>query len=451
MDERRDRWMDQATRVLVVLIVAAVLLNGLPFWSRRVGLLDHQAYAQDLERFCHPHLHPLWLPASCRPHRLSDRGVPIRMDGRRLYRSGSKEQLMKGARVPIVLLLLVGSAVLLIAGWQPIPPLLKLLPLVPLALSTVVSAWISVPEDGLAITALSAIWALWIPLSALAGWLTSQRRLQVLADGAAALVVLQIPFLVVEAMRGVPMPFGGPASPWLPTRLTGLMNQPNTLGGLLAISVALCMAVSHRRWQRWPLLLLSLTLAGLARSGTGVVALALLAVWRVMAHLPRRWRVFPVVAMVLLVVALPQLLGRPQLFDSPSGRVRILRVWINNPRTARERWLGYGLAAPSDSIRQAPTLPGTRLPERKRRGPSADGLPLFLLSQGGVVALLAFYGLLGWCFWRDLAMRSVWFVLLISSLTLNITQVFPVGIWLAVLTARGLGPTAPLRPAKPRG
>ncbi len=67
-----------------------------------------------------------------------------------------------------------------------------------------------------------------------------------------------------------------------------------------------------------------------------------------------------------------------------------------------------------------------------------------------MVALLAFYGLLGWCFWGDLATRSVWFVLLISRLTLNITQVFPVGIWLAVLTARGLGLTAPLRPAKPR-
>jgi hypothetical protein len=107
------------------------------------------------------------------------------------------------------------------------------------------------------------------------------------------------------------------------------------------------------------------------------------------------------------------------------------------------------LAAPSDSTRQAPTLRGTRSLRRERRGPSADGLPLFLLSQGGVVALLAFYGLLGCCFWRDLAMRSVWFVLLISRLTLTITQVFPVGIWLSVLTARGLVLTAPLRPAKP--
>jgi hypothetical protein len=36
-------------------------------------------------------------------------------------------------------------------------------------------------------------------------------------------------------------------------------------------------------------------------------------------------------------------------------------------------------------------------------------------------------------------LRPFWGVLLLVSLTLNVTEVFPLGIWLAVATARALG------------
>lgn len=86
-----------------------------------------------------------------------------------------------------------------------------------------------------------------------------------------------MPFLLLEAMRGLPLPFGETASPWLHSRLSGIVNQPNTLGGLVAVSVAFCLCLSQRRWQRWPLLALSLLIAILARSGGGVAGLSLLA------------------------------------------------------------------------------------------------------------------------------------------------------------------------------
>lgn len=456
MDERSEQRLDQLTRLLVVAIVLAVMLNGLPFWARRVGLLDRPAYASDLSKFCRTPLRRWWLPASCAPFRVVEVGPPERrerIENLRLFRITPWELGLKAFRYALLPFLLLISLVLVWAGWQRLPPLPSLLPLAPLLLSTLISAGISWPIDGPESTLLNGVWSLWIPLAALAGWLAAPRRLRILADGAAALVLLQLPFLALEAMWGVPMPFGGSPNPWLPTRLSGWLNQPNTLGGVLAIAVALCVAVSLRRWQRWPLALVSLVLAILARSGTGVMGLLLVALGLGLRQLPRRWRSMAVVASLLVVgLALPQLLGRPQLFASPSGRLGTLRSWIQQPHTLQNRWLGYGLASQNLRNGSSPVLSGSPGADDveghpARRGPSADGLPLLLLGQGGLVALVAFYGLALWCWWLDPGLRLVWGVVLLTSLTLNITEVFPLGLWLAVLTSRALS----LRPGGPRG
>ena len=453
--EHREQRLDQLTRLLVVAMTLVVMVNGLPFWARRVGVLDQRAYAQDLALFCRPPVRHWWLPASCSPVRVVEDGKlkrRQRIQTLRLYRITPWEVAQKGLRYALMPAVLAISILLVRRGWQVMPAPSSLIPLVPLILSTLISTAISWPVDGPISTLLNGVWSLWIPLAAVGGWLSAPRRLRILADGASALVLLQLPFLAAEAMRGLPMPFGGTPSVWLPTRLSGVLNQPNTFGGVLAISVALCVAASPRRWQRWPLLLVSLLMTILARSGTGVIGLVLVAVALVHRQIPRGWRSIGVGASLLVVVlALPHLLGRPQLFDSPSGRLRTLQVWIRQPQTLRERWLGVGLASQNRRDAGSPALTaasGTEDVEGHpaRRGPSADGQPLLLLSHGGVVALLAFYGLAIWCWWLDSSLRLVWGVLLITSLTLNITEVLPVGLWLSVLTSRALN----LRPGGPR-
>jgi len=431
--------LDRLTRLLTLVIALAVVLNGLPFWARRIGLLERQAYRQDLARFCTSPVQPWWLPASCRPHRLDttspERRV-WRLDPARLYRIAPLEVGLKGVRYGVIVLLVLASAVLLIARWSPPPQ--TLLPLLPLLVSTVLSAAISLPLDGAAFTLLSGIGSLWIPLAALAAWLTTPRRLQILADGAASLVLLQVPFLLLEAMRGLPLPFGGTASPWLPTRLSGIVNQPNTLGGLLAVSVAFCLCLSQRRWQRWPLLALSLVIAILARSGGGVAGLSLLAAGLFLKE--RRPRPGQLLALllvfVLLTTALPRLLGRPQLLDSPAGRLRTVRIWLHAPHTLQEWLLGYGLAS---QISQSPTISTSVGQAPSARGPDADGTPQLLLAQGGLLALVVFYGLLAWCFVQDPPLRLFWFALVFTSLSLRVTEVFPFGIWMAVAASRCLG------------
>lgn len=431
--------LDRFTRLLTLVIALAVVLNGLPFWARRIGLLERQAYRQDLSRFCTSPVQPWWLPASCRPHRLdiASPGRRVwRLDPARLYRIAPLEVGLKGLRYGVIVLLVMASAVLLIARWSAPPQ--TLLPLLPLLVSTLLSAAISLPLDGAPSTLLSGIGSLWIPQAALASWLTTPRRLQILADGAASLVLLQLPFLLLEAMRGLPLPFGGTASAWLPTRLSGVMNQPNTLGGLLALSVAFCLCLSQRRWQRWPLLALSLLIAILARSGGGVGGLSLLAAGQILKNRrPRPGQLLALLlAFVMLTAALPRLLGRPQLFDSPAGRLRTVRIWLHAPHTPQEWLLGYGLARQSS---HSATISPSMSQAPPKRGPDPDGMPLLLLAQGGLLALLAFYGLVAWCFLQDPPLRLFWFALVITSLSLRVTDVFPFGIWMAVAASRCLG------------
>jgi hypothetical protein len=55
-------------------------------------------------------------------------------------------------------------------------------------------------------------------------------------------------------------------------------------------------------------------------------------------------------------------------------------------------------------------------------GPDPDGMPLLLLAQGGLLALVACHGLLAWCFVQDPPLRLFWFVLFITSFSLRVTD-----------------------------
>jgi len=260
--------------------------------------------------------------------------------------------------------------------------------------------------------------------------------------------------VLLEAMRGLPMRFGGLPSPWLPGRLAGLLTLPNSLGVLVLVAAAFCTGVSQRRWQRWPLLLASLVLVLLARSGTGLVGLGVLVVGLVGETLrhrlsPRR-RAMAVatlgagalVGVGVLVSGprgpralphvLPKVLGRPSLFHSPLGRLNTVGKWMTRPMPRQERLWGYGVTGGGSLAAAVRDNDPAHLA-------ATDALPLLLVAQGGLVALVSFYGLVLWCLMRDRRSRVFWMVLVLASLTLNITEVFPLGLVLAVMGARSLG------------
>jgi hypothetical protein len=69
---------------------------------------------------------------------------------------------------------------------------------------------------------------------------------------------------------------------------------------------------------------------------------------------------------------------------------------------------------------------------------STDSLWILLLVQGGLLAIAAFLGLMLFCIWRDRKARPFLVLMLLCSLTLNLTEVFPLGLLLAVVVRRSL-------------
>ena len=69
---------------------------------------------------------------------------------------------------------------------------------------------------------------------------------------------------------------------------------------------------------------------------------------------------------------------------------------------------------------------------------STDSMWILLLIQGGLLALGAFLGLIFCCIWRDRTVRPFLGLFLLCSLTLNLTEIFPLSLLLAVVVRRSL-------------
>ena len=186
----------------------------------------------------------------------------------------------------------------------------------------------------------------WLAPLLAAGPFASRPWLAHWARAASWLLWLQLPLLLLEAWRGLPMPFGPPPSvaedygtvPWqavaLPTRLVGSFIHPNALG--VAVMVLLGFALSYLPTHQgnrqasaaairpglWFAALVSLLLS---RSATGLIGLLALLFWRAAATWLARRRSLSHLAPLLLLMLpllgglLPRLLGRPDLWQSAPG------------------------------------------------------------------------------------------------------------------------------------
>jgi hypothetical protein len=213
-----------------------------------------------------------------------------------------------------------------------------------------------------------------------------------LADAMAALILLNLPLQILEAMRGLPLPFGrgGWVRTGWPGRLGGLLTQPNTLGVFLVMALAFCLAFSCRPWHRrlvWavvPQLLL-------ARSGSGLLGLGLLlglpGLLRILPDRRRLTLLLGGVMALLLFLPLPLVLGRPDAFESVAGRGRTLYFAVQTA-TWPERVFGRGLGSSGvlahrmrETLSSLPSKAGSSPAPEKLR--PTDSLVVLLICQGG--------------------------------------------------------------------
>jgi hypothetical protein len=444
--------------------VIATLANGSGFFLRRIGLLDHQAYRRDLLTFCTQPIQELWLPASCHFRKVLSL-QPLRvltLDSSRLYEIAGPELLLKLAKYGVLGGLIVLSLLLILRRQVAAPRWAALFPAVPLAISILVSLGITAHQSGIAVAFASLLSVAWVPLLALAGWLTTPTRLHRLANAIAALMLVQLPLALVEAMRGLPTSFGSlaatlhPPDAAVPSRLAQTFILPNSLGVFAVCALAFCISFSrHRRWLPW-LYLATLPPILLARSAAGTITLlglvALPTLERLRHRYPLRrhlllWAAGSAAMGGLLTLGLPRLLGRPDLLQSLTGRLGqlVLELTTGQPFTLL---FGQGLAAAGNRISELlsnegllrPLVGGLWPAARPSIGPS-DSMVVLLLVQGGILAVAAFYGLLLRAMVQDRNSRPFLLSVLLCSLTLNVTELFPIDLLLALALCRSLQTT----------
>jgi hypothetical protein len=448
-------------RLLALLLLLASLANGAPFLLARIGLIAPEAYQRDRQAFCPQAGPPAGLVSACSSRR-PDPGRPGRLQAlpfKRLHRAASSWRPWKLWR--LLLLLGLPLAAWIRWGHACLPAWRRLWPALPLLLSSILAFLISLAQPLPARVLLASLLPLaWLAPLLAAGPFASRPWLVHWARAASWLLWLQLPLLLLEAWRGLPMPFGPPPSfaggsgtvplpaVALPTRLVGSFIHPNALG--VAVVVLLGFALSYLPTHQenrqasaaairpglWLAALVSLLLS---RSATGVISLLALLLWRAApTWLARRrslGRLAPVLLLVLPLLGglLPRLLGRPDLWQSPLGRWQALTTGMADAGLLQ--WLlGQGLAANSNQLL---SLLG---PQAALHSADSDSMLVLLLLQSGLVGLAAFYGLLLWAWRCDPHARPFLLCLGLASLTLNITELFPLNLLLGLSLAGLLNP-----------
>ena len=417
------------SRSFAVLVLLVCLLNGTPFLMSRVGLIDPTSYNADRQRFCPSSGPPAGLVSACAP--VLPAPAPEHQDGferlnlQRLHAPPGYWNLLKALR----LLLLLGCPLLalwgMLRGDWPWPSWQPMLPVLPLLASSAFALLAALPQAPLHVPLLSLRSMAWLPLLVLAGPASQMPVLAQLGKAMALLILLQIPLMLVEAIWGLPMSSGPPAaqlaqaSMGLPTRLVGIFILPNILGVAVVCLLGFSMSYLPQRRALLPLSMAALSIVMLARSGTGLLIwVVLMAFWA-----NRAWRPHPAMKLVglpliaAIALALPLLLGRSDLWQSLNTRLQHFRFDLDAQfMNGNQLLFGQGLL----------------------HGRPTESLPAQLLLEGGLLAIITFYGLLVWAWCHDRQARPFLLAVSLSSLTFTIGQLFPVNFLLALSINRSL-------------
>lgn len=232
-------------------------------------------------------------------------------------------------------------------------------------------------------------------------------------------------------MRGLPIYGYLTVSPDIPGRLVGTFDRPNTLGAWAVL--ACTFYVSSGLGRRWLPILLTFVLVFASSSATGLLVLATLGAGAILRRVGRRLLVPIAVILVASIPLLPVVTGRPDLFDSSSGRLtEMQRVYeqLEGAELATGKAFGAGTSAAFHVLRAGG--PWAKV-DRER---AADSLPAMLLMGNGIAGLLAFYGLILWAAVKDPSFRSFWVAVFLTSLTIKVVEIFPVSLFLASALAR---------------
>lgn len=432
-------------------LVLAALANGAGPYLKRTGLIDKDAYriywavhcgflgssgAAVRERQCHE----LTTPAEIRQHALPSSGDVVDTSFRYVYEVTPAERPLKLAKDVLLVLLCAAGAWRLLTGRLKFPPWRESWPLVVLAAYAGIALAASVTLNG-PIVGAAGLRLLLVFGAGLLG-AAAARHMAAFAVAVALLLGVQLVLAPFEMFRSVHV-FHEWSPLFLARRVTGTMVQPNSLGVFAAAAMAFCYSFLPSRATRLPLAAATLAVVLLSGSGTGLVCAALAAVTIfVLRRPPGRRLVAAVGAAVgvalVIAVVLPVLSGRADIFDSvASGRLDTLRAALLD-RSAWDLFFGSG---PGVNTNLALSLQAAGSPAGGSTGPApapTDSALTGLLIQIGLLGTGLFYATLAWAARRDPRARPFYAVIALCTLTINVTELFPVNFLLGIAWAHSL-------------
>jgi len=313
-------------------------------------------------------------------------------------------------------------------------------------------SWLGVAVLALALfTAASALWAgLWLNVIAGArsfvSWglavmspaIASVSVLRALARTLAWTLVVQTVMVLIELHQGMLL-YSVHLFDRDIVRVVGSFNLPASLGSFAVVAwfASYCWGELRPRTLLWLAVALGIVLVpnGSAVAWVSLVmGLAAIA----LSRLQQRWRIVLLLAalptLLLLWQGLPQLTGRADVHTSLWGRIQPVHEYAAQRLSTTEVLLGLGFGegtnALSAQVGTAPIATGA-LPDR----PVGDSLPATLFWQIGLVGVVLAYLWMAMALRADPRSRPVGVALIVSSVAINITELFPVnlvlGFWLA--------------------
>jgi len=429
--------------IISVAVVAAAVVNGAGTYLRRTGVLARSEYRgfwstytpmYEWQRECKRIMRTS--PSADRPPfpGLSD------FDRSYIYRVTAFDVPFKLAKDAVIAAFLIISCLAWYknGGVQQLrlnhAPVLMLLLLI--AICSISGFFLNGPL--LTVTGLRMFSVL--PVCLLAGWFKEERGYTLLSRSLILLLVLQFLLFPFELCRGIVMLHQNRFGIGLPSRLWGTFVHPSSMGvfAVLSLAFAQCKGGLGLRSliMAWFAVIVAVFASGTA---TAILCLLVLGMIQLLRLVPenRRVKVVSLSILLLLVVVyvLPTIVSRSNIYESLFGRGRIL-VELIQANAGWQNVLGRGIGAGTNTAIVSSDY--LNLQCHPAAIFDADSTITSLYAQIGVLGVLLFYAILYKAAHMDCSLRSFYLVLAISSITMNIMELFPVNLLFALAVAGSL-------------
>jgi hypothetical protein len=440
-----------ATWVAVALLIAA-LCNGANVYLKRTGFIEGDAYRAYWSAHCE-HIGPGSAHAAAEPRccsRLTHEEIALHRNSaiadledertRYLFVVSASERALKLLKDLLGLALIAVSVLLIAKREVPVPALRENWPVCLLLGYVAMEFLVSLFFNGTLVAAAGARAFMFAVIALLAQWVAP--HIGVVARYLGVLLVVQALLLPLELFRGIHS-YGEWSPLHLAERASGTLVHPNTLGIFAITALAFCYAFMPARAWLAALAIAALAVVLCSGSGTGIVCAVLLFFVVLNDRIGEGRRAVVAISAVLVcavvVLALPVLTGREWILDSllaERGRLRALFTLFAE-RGLLETLFGSGLgtggvlALQLQDQANLERLDAARLVASKFTDSTLTGL----IVEIGVLGAAMFYGALAWAGLRDRAARPFYWIVALSSLTVNVTVLFPLNFLIGLAWA----------------